>query len=287
MEIQYFFDEETSTLTYVVFDKSTGDAVIIDPIMDYDCASSTICDHSFKLVLTFLQENKLTPHFVLETHAHADHLSGAQLFKKVFPHLKVAISKKIQKVQSVFHDILNLEKSFACDGSQFEKLIEEDEIFSAGSLTIKAIATPGHTPACISYLIGDSLFCGDTLFIEDYGTGRCDFPEGSATDLYHSVHVKLYALSDATEVYVGHDYQPNNRELRYKTTIGASKTQNIQLKKETTRDAFITFRENRDKTLKTPKLLFASIQVNIRAGHLPPAEREGKAFLKIPLYREN
>lgn len=287
MEIKHFFDKETSTLTYVVFDKNTRDAVVIDPVMDYDSASGEIRSDSLKEVLEFLKGKSLIPHYVLETHAHADHLSSAQLFKETFPQIKVGISKNIQKVQQSFKDLLNLEEAFSSDGSQFDKLIGDDEVFHAGSLEIHALSTPGHTPACISYLMGGThLFTGDTLFIEDYGTGRCDFPGGSAAALYHSVHSKLYSLPDETEVFVGHDYQPGNRELRFKTTIGESKRHNIQLKKETAQSDFIVFRETRDKTLKVPKLLFASIQVNIRGGKLPASEKNGQSYLKIPLFNK-
>jgi glyoxylase-like metal-dependent hydrolase (beta-lactamase superfamily II) len=284
MQVQHFFDKETSTLTYIVFDRHSGDAVIIDPVMDYDSSSGNITDSSFQLLLAFITTNKLKPHLVLETHAHADHLSGAQLLKASFPNLLICISKHITIVQQTFKDLLNLEESFKLDGSQFDRLIEDNEILKAGSLKIKAIPTPGHTPACLSFSIENSVFTGDSLFIEDYGTGRCDFPQGCAENLYQSVHERLYSLPDETEVYVGHDYQPNGRDLRYKTTIGASKRQNIQLNNETAPEQFFDFRNKRDKTLKTPKLLYPSIQVNIRAGHLPGVEKNNQAFLKMPIF---
>jgi glyoxylase-like metal-dependent hydrolase (beta-lactamase superfamily II) len=284
MEVQHFFDKETSTLTYIVFDRQSSDAVIIDPVMDYDGASGNITDTSFQGLLDFINTNKLKPHFVLETHAHADHLSGAQLLKEAFPKLMICISKNIKTVQQTFKELLNMEESFRTDGSQFDKLIEDNEVIKAGTLTIKAIPTPGHTPTCLTFSIGNSVFTGDSLFIEDYGTGRCDFPQGCAENLYQSVHERLYLLPDDTEVYVGHDYQPNGRELRYKTTIGASKRQNIQLNNETAPTQFFDFRTKRDKTLNTPKLLYPSIQVNLRAGHLPPLEKNGQVFLKMPVF---
>lgn len=277
MNVQHFFDKDTSTLTYVVYDHGTKDAVIIDPVLDYDPASGFIENNSLKLVLDFIKEHGLKPHFCLETHAHADHLSSSQELKKYFPNIKIAISEKIQKVQKAFKDVFHFGDEFKANGSQFDKLIKDDEDFTAGSIRIHAIPTPGHTPACMSYHIGNMLFCGDALFVEDSGTGRCDFPDGSAESLYNSVHGRLYSLLDDTIVFVGHDYQPNGRELRFETTIGQSKAHNTHIKAETTKDEYVQFRVARDKTLKVPRLLFASIQVNINAGVLPKE-------LKMPLY---
>ncbi|MDH5581137.1 MAG: MBL fold metallo-hydrolase, partial [Bdellovibrionales bacterium] len=186
-------------------------------------------------------------------------------------------------VQSTFKDIYNL-KELDVEGSQFDILLDENEELVAGTIKVKTIFTPGHTPACSSYLIENNVFTGDALFIEDFGTGRCDFPKGDAQDLYVSVHEKLYDLPDDTNVYVGHDYQPNNRELRYKTTIGVSKSSNIQLKQSTSLEEFVKFRTDRDKKLNAPRLLFPSIQVNIDGGKLPHAEDNGKRYLKIPLF---
>lgn len=277
MNVQHFFDKDTFTLTYIVYDHDTKDAIIIDPVLDYDPASGTIENNSLKAVLDFIKEHKLKPHYCLETHAHADHLSSSQLLKEYFPDIQIAISENIQKVQKAFKNILNLDDNFQLDGSQFDKLIKNHETFKAGSIKIHAIPTPGHTPACLSFYINNMVFCGDALFIEDSGTGRCDFPDGSAHELYVSVHDNLYGLPDETILFVGHDYQPNGRELRFETTIGHSKAHNVQLKSETTKEEYVKFREARDKTLKAPRLLFASIQVNINAGVLP---RE----LKMPLF---
>lgn len=272
MDVQHFFDKTTSTLTYIVYDAKTRDALIIDPVLDYDCATGAIATSRLKELVDFISKHHLIPHYCLETHAHADHLSSSQLLKDHYPGIKVAISENIQKVQKTFKDILKFDDSFKTNGSQFDKLIKDNESFHAGSILIKAIPTPGHTPACMSYLIGNMVFCGDALMMEDAGTGRCDFPEGSADALYTSVHENLYNLSNDTIVFVGHDYQPNGRELRFETTIGASKRENVHLKEETKRCDYITFREARDKTLCEPKLLVPSLRVNINAGKLPSVE---------------
>ncbi len=277
MNVQHFFDKETSTLTYIVYDHHSKDAVIIDPVLDYDPASGAIENNSLKLLLDFIKDHHLRPLYSLETHAHADHLSSSQELKKYFPQIKIAVSENIQKVQKTFKDVFHFTDEFVPNGSQFDKLIKNGETFNAGTITIHAIPTPGHTPACMSFHIKNMVFCGDVLFVEDSGTGRCDFPDGSAEDLYTSVHERLYSLPDETIVFVGHDYQPNGRELRFETTIGKSKTQNTQLRAETSKEEYIKFRESRDKTLKAPRLLFASIQVNINAGRLPKE-------LKMPLF---
>jgi len=279
MNVQHFYDQDTSTLTYIVFDSHSKDAVIIDPVLDYDPASGKIEGRNLNKLINFISEHQLNPHYCLETHAHADHLSSSQYLKKNYPQLKVAISEKITQVQKTFSDILDLEFNFSFDGSQFDKLIKGTEIFHAGTIKIEAIATPGHTPACLSFYIANMLFCGDALFIEDSGTGRCDFPGGSAEDLYHSIHDKLYKLPDETICFVGHDYQPNGRELRFETTIGVSKNLNSQLKEVTSKESYLSFREARDKTLSAPRLLFPSIQVNIQAGTLPK-------FIKLPIFNK-
>jgi glyoxylase-like metal-dependent hydrolase (beta-lactamase superfamily II) len=277
MDVQHFFDKQTSTLSYVVYDPETKDAVIIDPVLDYDLHSGVIESKSLEKIIEFLRLHKLYPHYCLETHAHADHISSSQVLKDYYPNIEIAINENIKKVQKAFKDIFNFDDRFNTQGVQFDKLIKENESFYAGSIKIQAISTPGHTPACMSFHIGNMLFCGDTIFIEDSGTGRCDFPGGSAADLFHSVHDNLYSLPDNTIVFVGHDYCPNERELRIETTIGASKRLNTHLKSDTKKEDFIKFREARDKTLSAPKLLFPSIQVNINAGILPKE-------LKLPLF---
>lgn len=281
MQIQAFYDKPTFTLTFVVWDEETKDAVIIDPVLDYSPLGVSTETKSANHVLEFVRKRDLKVHYVMETHAHADHLTGAQFLKR---HLgaKVVIGEKITKVQAMFKEIFDLAE-LKTDGSQFDKLAADGEVVKAGSLDIKVIATPGHTPACVSYLIDDALFTGDALFTEDYGTGRCDFPGGSAADLYESVHEKLYNLPDDTRVFVGHDYQPGGRPLRWETTIGESKAQNPQLKQATQRDAFIESRQTRDATLDPPRLLYPSVQINIAAGQLPPEHPNGRRYLSFPL----
>lgn len=282
LKVETFFDKATYTLTYIVFDPSTKDAIIIDPVWDYDPAASKLSNESVKKVLGFVEQEKLNVHYSLETHAHADHLTGSAELKKYIPNLKIGIGKNITKVQETFGNVFNL-KDFNTSGVQFDVLLDEGKLLEAGSIKVKTIFTPGHTPACSSYVIEDMVFTGDALFMPDYGTGRCDFPMGSAKDLYHSIHEKLYALPDETKVFTGHDYQPNGRELKYQSTIGESKAQNIQLKGETSEAEFVSFREARDATLSEPRLLLPSIQVNIDAGHLPKSEDNGTAYLKMPL----
>ncbi len=281
--VKTFFDKETWTLTYVVFDGKSQDAVVIDPVWDYDPASSTLSTRSTDDVVAFVRENKLKVHYIFETHAHADHISGSQILKNQWPQAKVAIGANITTVQEVFKGVFNLPNEFKTDGSQFDRLIQDGEKIMAGTIEVETIYTPGHTPACASYVIGNAVFTGDALFIPDYGTGRCDFPAGSADDLFTSVHDKLYKLPDDYRVFVGHDYMPNNRELKFESTIGEEKKSNIQLNWQTTRKEFVEFRNKRDSTLSAPRLLLPSVQVNIDAGHLPLAEKNAISYLKIPL----
>ncbi len=282
MQIKTFYDTRTSTLTYAVYDPETKDAVVIDPVQDFDAPSGQLWRESVDEVIQFLNDNHLKLHWVLETHAHADHLSGAPLLKEACPNVKVAIGANITKVQKVFKGIFNLPAEFPTDGSQFDRLLHEGETLAAGTLQIETTYTPGHTPACATYRIGDALFTGDALFMPDSGTGRCDFPGGSATDLYRSVQQKIYTQPDETRVFVGHDYQPGGREVRYQSTVGAQKQGNIALRGDSTEAEFVAFREKRDATLPAPKLLFQSVQVNVDAGRLPKPEGE-HAYLKIPL----
>lgn len=280
--IETFFDPNTSTLTYVVFDADSKDAVLIDPVLDYDPVSSQTKTESVDRIDAFLRNAGLRLRFVLETHAHADHLSASKYFKQRYD-AKVAIGARITEVQSTFKEFFDLPASFRTDGAQFDRLLADGDVLRAGTLSIEVIATPGHTPACVSYRCEEAIFTGDALFIEDYGTGRCDFPRGSAGELYTSVHDRLYKLPDATRVFVGHDYQPGGRPLRYETTIGASKAKNVQLSEATTREEFIAFRTKRDATLAAPRLLYPSVQVNIDAGRLPAAHANGTRYLSVPL----
>jgi glyoxylase-like metal-dependent hydrolase (beta-lactamase superfamily II) len=283
MQVKAFFDSRTFTVTYIVHDPATNDAVIIDPVLDYDPAASKVWAESVEQVIEYVRAEKLNVHYILETHAHADHLSGSQLLKRAFPQAKIAVGERITVVQQTFKTIFNLTEDFATDGSQFDRLLKDGEIVDAGSLKLEVIFTPGHTPACATYKIEDAIFTGDAIFMPDGGTGRCDFPAGSAKDLYHSISRKLYALPDSTRVFVGHDYQPGGREVKWETTIGDEKQNNIQLKATTSEDEFIQFRAARDKTLAAPKLLFQSVQVNIDAGKMPKPNEDKKRYLKIPI----
>jgi glyoxylase-like metal-dependent hydrolase (beta-lactamase superfamily II) len=282
MQIKTWFDKDTYTLTYCVYDAATKDAVVIDAVWDYDQASGAIRQNSVNEVTEFIKSQQLKLHYILETHAHADHLTGAQPLKKNFPEAKVAIGSGIVEVQKVFKSVFNLGDHFAVDGRQFDVLLADGSETKAGSLTIKTMFTPGHTPACASYLIGDAVFTGDALFMPDSGTGRCDFPAGSAELLFDSIQ-KLYKLPDSTRLFTGHDYQPNGRPLSFESTIGEQKKSNIQLKDTTSKAEYVAFRTARDKTLSAPRLLLPSIQVNIDAGRLPAPESNGKSYLKTPL----
>jgi glyoxylase-like metal-dependent hydrolase (beta-lactamase superfamily II) len=281
--VKEFFDQATWTLTYVVYDELSRDSVVIDPVWDYDPAASRLSTASAEEVAAFVKEQGLKVHYILETHAHADHVSGSQILKGFFPEAKVGIGAHITEVQKVFKGVFDLDPSFPTDGSQFDILLEEDKILKAGTLEIRTIFTPGHTPACASYVIGEAVFTGDALFMPDYGTGRCDFPAGSAAVLYESVHEKLYRLPDHYKVFVGHDYLPGGRKLQFQSTIGQEKAQNIQLNAKTTREEFVHFRSTRDRSLAAPKLLLPSVQINIDAGHLPQPAANGIPYLKIPI----
>jgi len=282
MTIQPFFDPQTFTLTYLVYDPTTRDAIVIDPVLDYDAGGSQTSTASVEKLAQVIESEGLKLHYVLETHAHADHLSGSQYLRSRFG-AQVAIGARITEVQDTFKALFDLPPDFATDGSQFDRLLADGEVLRAGALAIQVLATPGHTPACVSYHIEDAIFTGDALFTEDYGVGRCDFPRGSASDLYRSVHARLYSLPDATRVFVGHDYQPGGRAMRFETTIGLSKEENIQLRQSTPEETFVRFRKERDATLSPPKLLFPSVQVNVNAGRLPRPHENGRRYLSIPI----
>jgi glyoxylase-like metal-dependent hydrolase (beta-lactamase superfamily II) len=283
MQIQAFYDEQTSTLTYVVFDPTSHDAVVIDPVLDYDPAGSVVSHTSVDRVIAFLREHQLELRMILETHAHADHLSGSQVLKRQFPAAQTAIGSKITIVQSTFKQVFDLPSDFPTDGRQFNRLLADREIVTAGGLTFEVISTPGHTPACVCYKFDDALFTGDAMFMPDQGTGRCDFPAGSAAELYDSITTRIYTLPDDTRVFVGHDYQPGGRTLAYQTTIGDEKAHNIQLPASRSREAFIEFRTKRDASLSAPQLLFQSVQVNVDAGALPSPAANETRYLKIPI----
>lgn len=282
MEIKAFFHDDSFTVTYVVWDPATRDAVVIDPVLDLDLLTWRLSRVHDDLVVGFVREKSLSVRWILDTHAHADHLTGMADLKERFG-APTAIGKEITTVQSVFGGVFNLGDGFHADGRQFDKLLSDGEVLEAGSLKVEALHTPGHTPACLSFKVGDAVFTGDALFMPDYGTGRCDFPKGSAEQLFESITTKLYTLPESTRVFVGHDYAPNGRAYAWETTIGASKETNIQLRANTSKSDFVQFRTTRDKTLKPPRFILPSLQVNIRAGVLPEAEDNGRRYLKMPL----
>ncbi|MCZ8238229.1 MAG: MBL fold metallo-hydrolase [Leptospiraceae bacterium] len=282
MEVKEFFDNRTFTLTYIIWDKNTKDGVIIDSVLDYEPIGSRVWPESLNSYIDFIKLNAINLKFILETHAHADHLSAAPYLKKHFPQACIGIGENIISIQDYFKKVFSLEVLKA-DGSQFDYLLQDNQIIKAGSLEIKVIHTPGHTPACVCYLIEDKLFTGDLLFMPDYGTGRCDFPKGDSHALYHSVIDKIYSLPDSTKIYTGHDYMPNGRPMKFTTTVGDSKKNNIQLPKDRSEEDFVKFRETRDSNLAAPKLLYQSVISNINGGGLPPLQEKGKNYFKIPI----
>ena len=283
ISVEPFYDERTSTLTYCVYDRVSRDAVIIDPVLDYDAASSTVWTQSVDKILTFVDTRQLILQLVLETHAHADHLSGAQEIKRRYTEVDVCIGQYITIVQQTFKSVFGMPDEFPVDGSQFDRLLKDGETVYAGSLVFKVLMTPGHTPACVSYLFSEMVFTGDALFMPDLGTGRCDFPMGDAETLYRSIMTRLYTLPDEIKAFVGHDYQPGGRALAYETTIVDQRMSNVHVRKDTQVDDFVKLRRERDKTLSPPALLFQSVQINIDAGAMPKPAADAKRFLKIPV----
>lgn len=281
-KIKTLYDAFTYTLTHIVYDEHTKDAVVIDPVLNYDPNASKISIESVEQVLQFLLDNNLKLHFILETHAHADHLTGSSFIQDHNTSAKVGIGAKITVVQKTFAALYNL-KNISTAGEQFDVLFEDGKTYQAGSLSFKVLATPGHTPACVSYLFEDALFTGDALFMPDYGCGRCDFPDGDARALYQSIQNKIYALPDNTRIFVGHDYQPGGRDLAFQSTVGEQKLKNIQIPAHISENDFVQFRTARDKTLAAPRLLWPSVQINVFGGHLPKPEENGMRYLKLPL----
>ena len=281
MEIQHFFDPATSTLTYVVHDTETG--VVIDPVLDYDPKSARTSCKSAEAIAQYIDDRHLAVPYVIDTHAHADHLTAMPFFKKRYG-ARTVTGSRIGEVQRSFRDIYNLGADFAVDGRQFDQLLDEGQKLEIGSFLVRAMHTPGHTPAHMSWQIGDALFVGDTLFMPDYGTARCDFPGGSAEQLFDSVQ-RIYALPASTRLFMCHDYQPGGRELRFVTTVAEQKRANIQLREGTTKQEYANIRKKRDAQLDMPALILPAIQINIRAGEFPMPEANGTAYLKIPLNR--
>lgn len=276
-----FFDPGTFTYTYVVYDREGGTAAIIDPVLNYDHKSGRTSESSNEAIRAFVQEMKLTVEWILETHAHADHLSGAVSLKETLGG-KFGIGSHITTVQATFKGLFNLEPALAVDGSQFDHLFVDEEDFSIGALKARALYVPGHTPACMAYQVEEIIFVGDTLFMPDVGTARCDFPGGDARTLYRSIR-RILDLPADTRIMVCHDYPPGGREARYETSVAEQRATNIHVHDGISEEAFVGMRTARDKTLDMPLLIIPSIQVNIRAGHLPPAEDNGRVYLKIPL----
>lgn len=266
--VHAFFDKATSTLTYVVWDEVTRDAVVIDPVLDFDPTTQIVSTSSLNQLSHFLTSKNLIVHWVLDTHAHADHLSGAHELKSFCRAQAWAVSEKMSEVFATFAKIFAWPKSLKLEDLGVDRFLKDGEEWRAGSLQIQALATPGHTSACTTFRIGDKLFTGDALFMPDSGVGRCDFPGGSAATLYDSVWGKIYAFPEHFEIYVGHDYQPGGRPLRYRTTVGEEKAGNIHLNAGTNKADFIRFREGRDKTLSAPRLLNPSLDWNLGAHQL-------------------
>ena len=280
-EVRHFYHEGTGTLSYVVSDPESSAAAVIDPVLGFSPVSGHTDSGPAEEIIACLEKNKLELEWILETHAHADHLSAAQILKSRVGG-KVAIGKGICKVQQHFGPVFNLQAPFAADGHQFDHLFGDDERFMLGSIEGRVMNTPGHTNDSVTYLFGKNAFVGDSLFMVDSGTARCDFPGGDAALLYRSIQ-KLFALPDDTELHMCHDYPPESRALRFKATVKEQRETNIHVGGGKSEQEFVAVREARDKTLGLPTLIVPSIQVNIRAGHLPAAESNGHAYIRIPL----
>jgi glyoxylase-like metal-dependent hydrolase (beta-lactamase superfamily II) len=280
-DVRAFFDEATFTITYVVSDPSSGRAAVIDPVLDFDPVSGRTSTQSADDVITFIESEKLGIEWILETHVHADHLSGAPLIREKLGG-KTAIGANVATVQETFKGVFNL-KDLATDGSQFDHLFADSESFSIGNIAGRVIATPGHTPACITYVIGDAAFVGDTLFMPDFGSARTDFPGGDAAQLYDSIQ-KILSLPDETRLFMCHDYKAPGRDVyAWETSVAEQRANNIHINDAVSRDAFIEMREGRDGQLGMPKLILPSLQVNLRAGRLPEPEDNDIRYMKIPL----
>jgi glyoxylase-like metal-dependent hydrolase (beta-lactamase superfamily II) len=277
-----FFDPTTSTYSYVVSDPSSGRCAIVDSVLDYDPAAGRTSHAGAERIVAYVREQKLVVDWLLETHVHADHLSAAPYLKQQLGG-QLVIGEQITQVQETFGKLFNAGSEFATDGRQFDRLLREGETFQIGRLQATAIHTPGHTPACMTYLIGDAAFVGDTLFMPDYGTARCDFPGGDARTLYRSIQ-RLFALPAETRLYLCHDYLPDGRsEYSCMSTVAEQRAGNVHVHMGIDEEAFVAMRSARDATLGMPTLILPSVQVNMRAGHLPPAESNGVRYLKVPL----
>lgn len=280
-QIHPFFDEATWTFSYVVYDQVGGHAAVVDPVLDYDPKSGRTASIGADRIIQYLRDKNLKLSWILETHAHADHLSAAHYLREQCGG-QIGIGARIHQVQEVFQTLFHLGDTLKVDGSQFDHLFHDGEQFQVGALTAQVIAVPGHTPADIAYQFGQAVFVGDTLFMPDVGTARCDFPGGSAHDLYQSIQ-KLFAMPADTVLYMCHDYPPNEREPAWQTTVAAQRTANIHVHDGVSEASFIDLRNKRDATLQMPALIIPSIQINIRAGEFPAPEENGVSYLKMPL----
>jgi glyoxylase-like metal-dependent hydrolase (beta-lactamase superfamily II) len=281
-EVKAFFDEETFTASFVVKDPNSNACAIIDSVMDIDYAAGRITTDSADEIIAYVKEHGLKVEWIIETHVHADHLSAAPYLQEKLGG-KIGIGENIRIVQDTFGKVFNEGTEFRRDGSQFDRLFREGDSFHIGQLRGDVLHTPGHTPACLTYVIGDAAFVGDTLFMPDFGTARCDFPGGSAETMYDSVQ-KILALPEATRIFVGHDYKAPGRDAyAWESTVGEQKARNVHIGAGRTKADFVKMRTERDATLGMPKLIVPSLQVNMRAGHMPPAEDDGTVFLKVPV----
>ncbi len=280
-EVKTFFDDATFTASHVVVDPGTRRAAIVDSVLDYDPKSGRTSSASADAILAFVADEGLTVDWILETHVHADHLTAAPLLKEKLG-AEVAIGARIGTVQGVFKAVFNAEEDFATDGRQFDRLFDEGDSFQIGALEGRVMLTPGHTPACATYVIGDAAFVGDTLFMPDFGTARCDFPGGDARQLYRSIQ-RILALPPETRLFLCHDYGPGGRAYAWETSVAEEKAKNIHVHDGISEDAFVEMRSARDRQLSMPVLILPSVQVNMRAGAFPPAEENGTRYLKIPL----
>ena len=281
MHIEPFFDSATGTVSYVLADVASGAAAVIDPVLDFEPRSGTLSSESADKLISYVRERGWTVHWILETHAHADHLSAAQHIRH---HLggKVAIGAHIREVQAAFRKIYHFERSFLPDGSQFDHLVEDGERLPLGRLALTAMHVPGHTPADMAYRVEDAVFVGDTLFMPDVGTARADFPGGDASTLYNSIH-RILVLPLQTRIFVCHDYPPQGREPAWETSVQAQRAHNLHVRDGIDEAAFVQMRTARDETLAMPTLILPSVQVNIRAGKLPPAADDGRTYVQLPI----
>ena len=279
--VKTFFDEVTFTASHVIWDPRTQHAAIVDSVKDYDPKSGRTATDCADLIVAFVEEQGLTVEWILETHVHADHITAGPYLKRKLGG-KTGIGSRISVVQDVFKDVFNAEEAFATDGRQFDHLFENGEVFHIGELEATAVHTPGHTPACATYIVGDAAFVGDTLFMPDFGTARCDFPGGDARELFKSIKTIL-SLPAETRLFLCHDYGPNGRAYQWETTVGEEREKNIHVHDGIDEDAFVEMRSERDKQLDMPALILPSVQVNMRAGEMPPPEENGTTYLKIPV----